>query len=479
MCGPLVIHEGALLNAQAVPRLLIVDLPGGPLRSLASRLSSFGLEIIEAESFEQARDLVERELFELLLLSESIPDGSALDLVRHASSEGGVPQIILAGDPRNVEMAVEAVRLGASDYLSVPVDFEHFEKRVRAALEVVRFHRQGNITRVTRGAVAELTPPMLGGSLLNARLHHLVERYARVAPTPVHIQGETGVGKERAARTLHARSARVEAPFVALNCAILDSNLFESELFGHERGAFTGAHQRKTGLMELAHGGTLFLDEIGETPPAVQAKLLRAIETRSFRRVGGTREVHSDFWLITATNRNLLPEEKGVTFRPDLYYRIAALTLELPPLRERVEDIPALVGEICREFLGKHASTITFADGVLEAFEAYSWPGNVRELRNVIERALLLGKDNHISLPPGFGELPDEKEQVLPVNDEAGVMTLQDALYQAERVALFAALRATSGNRTAAAALLDISRATITRLIQRHGDGRRLGSSTQ
>ncbi len=461
--------------------LIVEDNPAfaGPLSEILRR-SSYAPRV--CSTLAEARSVLEQNAFEVIVVDQGLPDGHGLDLIRDLSSEVPAPQMIMIAGMGDVPVAVEAIQNGALDYLVKPFDLEEFSLKVDRAFQIASTARKARFTESSIRSRGTYYP--LGNTPSEAfqEIFRLIETYAGAAPSPVLITGETGVGKERAARSLHARSERANMPFVALNCANFDTPLLESELFGHEKGAFTSASERKVGMVELAHGGTLFLDEIGDMPLAAQAKLLRAIETRSFRRVGGTREIKSDFWVISATNQEFEKLIAGKQFRADLYYRLSTLVLNIPPLRDRISDIPDLVGQICRELLGKHSGEVSFDTGVLQAFEQYTWPGNIRELRNIVERSLIVNKDHVIRLPPGFLSRPqgDTVKQHSGANsgnhgnhgtdaDSASVLCrLSEAVGRAERDAVISALKAAGGSRSGAAEILGVSLATLKRLVKEH-----------
>lgn len=461
-------------------RVLLVDeRPDSALR-FGEVLSRAGIVVVSATSLAEARILLSESEYDVAILHEQLSDGSGLDLLRELVRETPSPQILMLASKADVAAVVECIRLGAVDYLAEPLGDEMLRTKVEKAFETSTLRKQNEIlSRPTQksNAYFELTE----SSTERIRgIFDLIERYALAAPAPVLIVGETGVGKERAARTLHNRSPRAHMPFVALNCATFEHSMFESELFGHEKGAFTGAHARKLGLMELANGGTLFLDEIGDMPLSAQAKLLRTLEERRFRRVGGNKLIHSDFWVISATNKEFEPRLSSGEFRPDLYYRLSTLLLRLPALRERVEDIPDLVTQICKEMLGRHTDQVTFDDGVLEAFERYDWPGNIRELRNVVERSLIVHGDYRIRLPAGFGGFEAEEDAVAcTLMEERGCTlpmggvflgpiegrTLKDIEREAKRRAVEATLEKAGGNQAEAASILGVSARTLSRIL--------------
>lgn len=443
-------------------RVLLVEDDDLFAESVAEVFDRHALRAVIAANLAEAREALRRQSFDVVVLDQKLPDGAGTDLLRELAADPPCPQVILISGLGDVSSAVEAIRLGALDYMVKPFDLDELALKVQRAFDLIAVQRRAEFEQKATACRGTLYPLTGAHSERSRELFRLIDVYSQAAPTPVLILGETGVGKERAARELHARSPRASMPFVPLNCATFDTPLVESELFGHERGAFTGAQTTKTGLIELANGGTLFLDEIGDMPLPAQAKLLRALESRTFRRVGGNREIHSDFWLISATNRDFSPLLDANRFRADLYYRISTLVIEVPSLRERVEDLPDLVQGILAELMGRRSQNITPAPGVLEALASYEWPGNVRELRNVLERALIVNRDGVLRLPADFGS------GRATGGNGTGIRSLKEVQDAATRKALAGALAACGGNKSAAARSLDVSIATFKRLLKRH-----------
>jgi len=462
------------------------------------------IDCVVAGSLADARTALSRQWFDVVILDQGLPDGSGLDLLRELSQDGvaaALPQVLMVAGTGDVPAAVEAMRLGAFDYCVKQFTMVEFRMRVERAFERASLQRRVSASDLdTRNALRDGPDDGESACWPSASMRALesnLTRYAQAAPMPVLILGETGAGKDVTARRLHALSPRANAPLVAVNCASLDTNLFESELFGHEKGSFTGATGQKPGLIELANGGTLFLDELGEMPLPAQAKLLRTLETRSFRRVGGTREIFSDFWLVSATNRREEALRDSPTFRSDFFYRLSTLVVRLPPLRERLEDLPLLVGRVCRDVRGSRASDVRLAAGCLDAFARYAWPGNVRELRNVIERALVLSPDGILRPPEdivsaavGAGKrsggnvetapseggsyetAPYDTDQGSTQSSYAGMLPpLREWERRAQREAIRRALALHSGNKTAAARALSVSLSQFKRLLEKEAEG--------
>ncbi len=363
---------------------------------------------------EEARALIENKSFDVVVIDVRLPDVDGIEIVREFSEKFGTKFIVITGYG-DVNTAVKAMKNGAYDFIQKPFSFEILEVSIEKALKEKRLEDENKtLKKILKGKGEEF---ML--ETRSRRFKELLATAERVAKTDANvlIRGETGTGKEVLARYLHDISPRREKPFVIVDCTSIPEHLFESELFGYEKGAFTGATQKKLGLVEIADGGTIFLDEIGELPLPIQAKLLRFVESRRFRRVGGLREIEVDVRIVSATNRDLYTMAAAGEFREDLLYRLNTIELEVPPLRERKEDIPLLVMHFLKRFKKK------VKEETLNKMMSMNWRGNIRELRNTLERAALLSKDEYIdeslclSLPPSggcienvFEELPDLRE---------------------------------------------------------------------
>ena len=418
------------------------------------------------KSVEQALARLEEVAYDVVLTDLHLPPGPAgIELIRRARERDvDVPFLMLTGHA-TVETAVNAMREGAFDYLRKTATGDELRTAVTRALTHGRMARE---VRRLRGEVAQargVPDRPVGRSL---RIQETLGLAERVAPSEasVLILGESGTGKELLARSIHRQSARREGPFVAFDCSALAPSLVESELFGHEKGAFTGAQKARRGLFREAQGGTLFLDEIGDVAPEVQNKLLRVIQEREVKPVGGDSFVKIDVRLLAATNKDLKSLIRDGKFREDLYYRLAVVPLELPPLRERREDIPDLVTYFLARRRGAGPRPRTVSAGTLERLEAYSWPGNIRELENVIERAAILSAGTEIQirdLPPLLNAQPIPG--ALPVSSPDDLRPLKDrvaeVVRQVERAAILDALKAEDGSPTRAARRLGISRASF------------------
>jgi DNA-binding NtrC family response regulator len=376
--------------------ILIVDDEENALRNISAFLEPKGYEIITATTLGQARTSLERGEPDIVLLDVQLPDGYGPDLLEETLHYPVRPPIILITAYGEIEMAVEAMKNGAHDFIQKPVEFTTLEQSIIRANEIVTMRKELNHLRQSQRADTNF---VVGASPKMQALVQATQR-ASQASVSVLITGETGTGKEVLARAVHQGGPRAQKPFVAINCAAMQSTMLESELFGYEAGAFTGAQKRKHGLMEVADEGVLFLDEISSMPLDMQAKILRAIEERTFRRVGGTKLIKIDVQVLAASNRNLEQLIEDNKFREDLYYRLKVVDLHLPPLRERKEDIPELVGLfIClnNPRMGLNIQDVT--PRVIKALRRHNWKGNIRELRNVIERAMLFCDEATIDLP--------------------------------------------------------------------------------
>ena len=376
--------------------ILIVNDEENALRNISAFWEPKGYEIITATTLGQARTSLERGEPDIVLLDVQLPDGYGPDLLEETLHYPVRPPIILITAYGEIEMAVEAMKNGAHDFIQKPVEFTTLEQSIVRANEIVTMRKELNHLRQSQRADTNF---VVGASPKMQALVQATQR-ASQASVSVLITGETGTGKEVLARAVHQGGPRAQKSFVAINCAAMQSTMLESELFGYEAGAFTGAQKRKNGLMEVADEGVLFLDEISSMPLDMQAKILRAIEERTFRRVGGTKLIKIDVQVLAASNRNLEQLIEDNKFREDLYYRLKVVDLHLPPLRERKEDIPELVGLfIClnNPRMGLNIQDVT--PRAIKALRRHNWPGNIRELRNVIERAMLFCDEATIDLP--------------------------------------------------------------------------------
>ena len=372
-------------------RVLVVEDDEALREVLRDELSARGYDAVGAETVAAAIGRVAAEEFDVAVLDLMLPDGSGIEVLKRIAEDGLNTEVIVLTGYATVATAIEAMKLGAYDYLTKPTPLEELHLLVAKAAEKARLRREN---AALKAQVEHLKP--ISGIVTQApemqELLDLVERVA-AADIPVLIQGETGTGKELVARAIHSRSPRAAHPFVAINCSAVSENLLESELFGHERGAFTGAVERKPGLLEVADHGVFFLDEVGDVAPTVQVKLLRALETGEFLRVGGTRAVRADVRVVSATHKDLRRAVRDGEYREDLYHRLNGVTIELPPLRDRKGDIALLATHFLELSSGGKKS---FTPRCLEVLESYSWPGNVRELRMVVQRAAILARSDTV-----------------------------------------------------------------------------------
>lgn len=418
-------------------------------------------DIYLAENADQAFTLMESETFDLILTDLRMPGKSGLKVIDKALALKNRPPVIMMTAYGNVPSAVEAMKRGAYDFLTKPVNLEKLEILAKRALEsktlqveVEQLHERLDVKYSFDGIIGN-----------SNELKNVIERVKLVAPSKasVLIEGETGTGKERIAQAIHQNSNRPQGPFVAVHCAALPANLLESELFGHEKGAFTGATERRIGRFELAHEGSLFLDEIGEISLSTQVKLLRFLEQRTFERIGSSKPITVDTRLIAATNRNLQEMVREGTFREDLYFRLNVVQITMPPLRDRSEDLPILLNHFLEEFAEENGiEAPTFEPGAMQSLRRYSWPGNIRELRNFAENVVVLHRGSVIhdyDLEAKFrGEtrsIDGERVVVSPLDKEEN-----------EKRLFREALADSKGNRTKAAKLMGISRRTLHRKLQ-------------
>ncbi len=446
------------------PQILIVDDEDNHRLMLRAHLSAEGYQVQEAADGTQAVQAVSNRVFDLILLDVRMPgmDGTeALQEIVRVSP--GTPVVMMTAYG-SIESAVACLKLGAEDYLTKPLDVDELLIKVSKALDVKRLKEENVLQKEALGTRFDFSS-MVGSS---PAMQSLFETLSLVAPSDatVLLLGESGTGKEVVARAIHQNSPRRHRPMVKVSCAALPETLLESELFGHEKGAFTGAVSRKRGRFELAQGGTLLLDEIGEMTPPTQAKLLRVLQEREFEPLGSERTIQVDVRILAATNRDLADEVSQARFREDLYWRLNVVSVTLPPLRERREDIPSLAEHFLKAYAEKNQKMVrAFTPGVMNLFTRYGWPGNVRELENVVERGVVLSRQDRIgleALPRPLQELagPQQESQGIHVG-----LTLRDM----EREMIVQTLRETGGNRTQAASILGISRKTLLNKIKEYG----------
>ncbi len=436
--------------------ILVADDDATHREVLRTLLEEWGYAVREAVDGEHAVALCRKQPFDLVLMDVRMPKKSGLEALKEIKVHNPAVPVLIMTAFSEVAAAVEAIKSGAYDYLTKPLDFEKLKVVLRNVFAHVGLIRE-NATLSRSLAATEAQTGMVGRS---ESMRALWEMVRTIAPTDatVLITGESGTGKELVAKAVHAASRRARGPFVAVNCAALTESLLASELFGHEKGAFTGADKKHEGHFLKADGGTIFLDEIGEMPLSMQVKLLRVIQEREVLSVGGNKAVPVDVRIIAATNRDLAKEVAAGTFRQDLYYRLNVVTLALPPLRERADDIPLLAQHFMARFADKNNKNIKgFTPGAMDRLVRYAWPGNVRELENVIERASILLLGEHISereLPERFAASQGDALTDALTTD---CPTLEDV----ERAVILKTLKRFGGNKTEAAKALGITRKTL------------------
>jgi DNA-binding NtrC family response regulator len=436
------------------PAILVAEDDEAIRKEIEQALSGAGYQVTTVSSAAQGISALQAERFDLIVTELSLPDSDSPCVLKDFGNMGDATAIVIT-ESGTIKEAVGAIKMGAIDYLIKPFSIDEFLMSVERALE---YHRLSQENIRLRRDIKEYFikgPNIVGESEAMRRIFSLIERVAPSDSTLI-ILGESGTGKELVAVTTHYQSPRADKPLVRLNCAALPEGLIESELFGHEKGAFTGALTRKQGRFEQADGGTIFLDEIGDLPLAAQVKLLRVLQERSFERVGGTETIEVNVRVITATNKDLRSEVKAGRFREDLFFRLNVIPITVPPLRERKEDILPLIEHFLERYEHKTSRTVRFTDNALNVLFDYSFPGNVRELENIVERCATLSDTDTIDL----GDLPHfildsgtATAEHLPPLSEVVAMSERDYI---EKV-----LRRTGGNRTKAAAILGISRKSL------------------
>jgi two-component system, NtrC family, response regulator AtoC len=446
-------------------RVLLVDDEKLIRWAIRSRLQEHGYVVGEAEDGRSAFTTLGQDDWDLVLLDLRLPDTTGLDVLERLRQESPEVSVVMMTAYGTVEGAVQAMKLGAFDYLTKPVNLDELLVVVERALETTKLRREVKRLRSEQREVHG-TVQLIGKSPAILDVLDLVRKVSASQATTVLLEGESGTGKNVVAKAIHYGSPRADRPFVTITCSALTETLLESELFGHERGAFTDAKVQKKGLLEVADGGTAFLDEIGEMGQAMQSKLLRFLEDKTFKRVGGTRDIEVDVRIVAATNRDLQSATREGRFREDLFYRLKVIPIHLPSLRERREDIPLLVQHFLDHFnreLRKNTSRVS--PQALELLENYAWPGNVRELRNFVERVMILEDKDAIEVD----DLPRSMREVAGRAPEprapVGAMTLEEM----ERQAIERALDRAGHNQVRAAKLLGISRDTLRYRMKKFG----------
>ena len=427
--------------------------------TIEDALKAAGYAVIACENGKDGLAAFKDNTCDVVVTDMRLPDTSGLDILREVTGASDVPVIVMTAFG-TIKDAVEAMKLGAFDYITKPFSLEEFHLIIGRALEMKRL-RDDNI-RLRKDVNRYFSfPNIIGESVAMKKVFSLIEKVAATDST-VLILGESGTGKELIATTIHYQSRRKDKPLIKVNCAALPETLIESELFGHEKGAFTGAVKRRPGRFELANGGTIFLDEIGDMSLSTQTRLLRVIQEKTFERVGGTDTLSIDVRIITATNRNLEEEEKAGRFREDLYYRLNVIPVVIPPLRERREDIPELVDFALSKCRNRLAKTVRFSKEAMTALLQYDYPGNVRELENIVERGATLAASDVI-------EKDDLPSVIFKKTESNGSLSLAEVVAGAEKEHIIRTLGLANGNKTKAAELLGISRKTLWEKMNTYG----------
>ena len=444
-------------------KILIVDDEPSHRLMLSAHLKS-GYDICEAADGLQAVEAVKKQFFDLVLMDIRMPGMDGLEALRQIKAISPGIAVFIMTAFQSVETAREALRQGASDYIVKPVDTEELLANIEREFSYRSLQRENTLLKERLGE-------QFAESNIIARspkMREVLENIALIAPSDatVLILGESGTGKELAANLIHERSTRAKKPFIKLNCAALTEALLESELFGHEKGSFTGATEQKPGRFELAHGGSFFLDEVGEMSPTTQVKLLRVLQEQQFERVGGTESITVDTRIIAATNKELDEEVAASRFREDLYYRLNVVPIQLPPLRERKEDIPPLAEYFLKFYREKNQREIVqLLPEALDLMMRYDWPGNVRELENTIERGVIIARSEYLTpneLPPNIRKIAES------TTGYGSEVTVGNTLKEMEKEFIAQTLASVAGNRTRTAKLLGITRKTLQNKIREY-----------
>ncbi len=443
---------------------MVVDDDPGHRTMLRTLLTGWGYTILEAEDGSQAIEKVHEQPFDLILMDIRMIKMSGLEALREIKAYNPAIPIIIMTAYSSVETAVEALKNGAYDYLTKPLDFDELRLAMDRAMDHTHLREENRILRETLGKRFD-AGNIIGQSPAMVKVLEMVAQVASSEAT-VLISGESGTGKELIAGAIHFNSPRKDGPYVKINCAAITETLLESELFGHEKGAFTGAYKKKEGRFVQAQGGTLFLDEISEMSLAMQVKLLRVLQEREITRVGGEEPIKVDVRLIAATNKDLVREVEEGRFREDLYYRLNVVNINIPPLRQRKEDVPLLAKHFLSIFSEKNHKNIEgFTPQAMDRLLRYDWPGNVRQLMNAIERAVVLSRSNYLDLE----DLPLVPGEQLPENGGHEIPVSDLALEEVEKATILKTLELTGGNKSEAARKLGITRKTLHTKLKKYG----------
>ncbi len=445
--------------------ILVVDDARSTLKAMEAILQREGYTVLTATSGEEALGHLREQDVDLLFSDVKMPKMDGLALLRQVKQEDEGTAVVMISGHREIDVAIEAMKEGAFDYLLKPLGRDDVLRTAHKAL-AMRVLMVENLALKRQVRDQFVRAEVIGSSPAWRQIRDLVEQVAPSRAT-VLVSGESGTGKELVATLLHRLSPRAEKPLITLNAAALPASLLEAELFGHEKGAFTGAYDRKPGHFELANQGTLFLDEIGDMPLEIQSKLLRVLQDGTFKRLGGTRDIQADVRIITATNKDLAEEVVAKRFRQDLYYRLNVIAIALPPLRQRRDDIPLLVAHFIRKYSEQNQKNITgIQHEALNRLQAHTWPGNIRELENVIERAVVLASGD--SITEDDLNIEELRGEPIPETDGYFVLPLEVTLQDIEREAIVQALKHCEGNRLATSRQLAIAPATLYRKLKEY-----------